>query len=153
MSEEINTNKGGAGKAFLKSIAFVLVVLAVYIYIAEVITDISGQAHRGSVAAGVGPEQGREIFFGKGKCSTCHSLGNEGSAIRCPNLGVVEGVSLHLICLFFSGQSYAPQSGQKQRGKNTIQLIILLRVITIRVLMLLMGSGTKCPSSGKHPLN
>ncbi len=91
MSEEINTNKGGAGKAFLKSIAFVLVVLAVYIYIAEVITDISGQAHRGSVAAGVGPEQGREIFFGKGKCSTCHSLGNEGSAIRCPNLGVVEG--------------------------------------------------------------
>lgn len=91
MTEEINTNKGGAGKAFLRSVVFVLIVLAIYIYIAEVITDISGQAHRGSVAAGVGPEQGREIFFGKGKCSTCHSLGNEGSAIRCPNLGVLEG--------------------------------------------------------------
>ncbi len=91
MAEEMNTNKGGAGKAFLRSVAFVLIVLAVYIYIAEVITEISGQAHRGTVAAGVGAEQGREIFFGKGKCSTCHSLGNEGSAIRCPNLGVVEG--------------------------------------------------------------
>jgi len=91
MSEEMNTNQGGAGKAFLRSVVFVLIVLGVYIYIAEVITDISGQAHRGSVAEGVGPEQGREIFFGKGKCSTCHSLGTEGSAIRCPNLGVIEG--------------------------------------------------------------
>ena len=91
MTEEINKNSGGAGKAFLRSVVFVLIVLAIYIYIAEVITDISGQAHRGSVAAGVGPEQGREIFFGKGKCSTCHSLGTEGSAIRCPNLGVIEG--------------------------------------------------------------
>lgn len=91
MSEEINTNKGVAGKAFLRSIVFVLIVLAVFIYIAEVITDISGQGHRGAVIEGVGPEQGREIFFGKGKCATCHSLGNEGGAIRCPNLGVVEG--------------------------------------------------------------
>lgn len=90
MDEEIK-NTGGARKAFLKSIAFVLIVLGVYIYIAEVITEISGQASRGAVAAGVGPELGREIFFGKGKCSTCHSLGNEGSAIRCPNLGVLEG--------------------------------------------------------------
>jgi putative heme-binding domain-containing protein len=89
MSEEIKS--GGSGKAFLRSVGFVLVVLAVYIYIAEVITEISGQAHRGAAAEGVGPEQGREIFFGKGKCSTCHSLGNEGSAIRCPNLGIKEG--------------------------------------------------------------
>ncbi|MBI3358827.1 MAG: hypothetical protein HY037_04480, partial [Nitrospirae bacterium] len=91
MAEEINTKKVSAGKAFIRSIGFVLVVLSVFIYIAEVITDISGQGHRGAVAAGVGPEQGREIFFGKGKCSTCHSLGNEGSAIRCPNLGIKEG--------------------------------------------------------------
>jgi len=83
--------KGGAGRAFLRSVVFVLGILGVYIYIAEVITDISGQGHRGAAAAGVGPEQGREIFFGKGKCSTCHSLGTEGSAIRCPNLGVTEG--------------------------------------------------------------
>ena len=93
MSEEINTNKGSAGKAFIRSVIFVLIVLTIYIYIAEVITDISGQAHRGTAAQGVGPEQGREIFFGKGKCSTCHSLGNEGSAIRCPNLGVQEGAA------------------------------------------------------------
>ncbi len=91
MGEEIKTGGGGAGKAFIRSVGFVLIILTVYIYIAEVITDISGQGHRGAVAAGVGPELGREIFFGKGKCSTCHSLGNEGSAIRCPNLGIKEG--------------------------------------------------------------
>ncbi len=88
---EEQTNKSGAQRAFIRSVVFVLTVLVVFIFIAEVITDISGQAHRGSVAAGVGPEQGQEIFFGKGKCSTCHSLGTQGSAIRCPNLGVKEG--------------------------------------------------------------
>jgi putative heme-binding domain-containing protein len=82
---------GGGAKAFGQSVVFVLCVLAVYIYIAEVITEISGQAHRGASAAGVGPELGREVFFGKGKCSTCHSLGTEGSAVRCPNLGIKEG--------------------------------------------------------------
>ncbi len=89
--ENQQVKKGGASRAFWRSVVFVLCVLGVYIYIAEVITEISGQAHRGAAAAGVGPEQGRELFFGKGKCSTCHSLGTEGSAIRCPNLGVKEG--------------------------------------------------------------
>ncbi len=83
--------KSGARAAFIRSVVFVFAVLGVYIYIAEVITDISGQAHRGSVATGVGPEMGREIFFGKGKCSTCHSLGGQGSAVRCPNLGATAG--------------------------------------------------------------
>ncbi len=90
MSEE-EIKGGGGAKAFGRSVIFVLAVLAIYIYIAEVITEISGQAHRGASAAGVGPELGREIFFGKGKCSTCHSLGTEGSAVRCPNLGIKEG--------------------------------------------------------------
>jgi len=90
MSEEIK-REGGGGHAFLRSLFFVLCILGVYIYVAEVITDISGQGHRGAVSTAVGPEMGKEIFFGKGKCSTCHSLGNEGSAIRCPNLGIVEG--------------------------------------------------------------
>jgi len=89
--EEIKPQKGGGARAFGQSVIFVIIVLSAYIYVAEVITDISGQGHRGSVAAGVGPEMGREIFFGKGKCSTCHSLGTEGSAVRCPNLGVKEG--------------------------------------------------------------
>jgi len=89
--ENQQVKKGGAARAFRKSVLFVLCVLGVYIYIAEVITDISGQANRGVAAAGVGPEQGRELFFGKGKCSTCHSLGTEGSAIRCPNLGATDG--------------------------------------------------------------
>jgi putative heme-binding domain-containing protein len=88
---ETKKKMDGATRAFLRSVVFVLCVLGVYIYIAGVITEISGQGNRGVAAAGVGPEQGREVFFGKGKCSTCHSLGTEGSAVRCPNLGVKDG--------------------------------------------------------------
>lgn len=37
----------------------------------------------------VSPEAGQKIFWGKGKCGTCHSIGSEGSAIRAPNQGVL----------------------------------------------------------------
>jgi len=74
--------------AFLKAVIFTVALCAVYIYIGEVITDISGGAKTAATAAGVSPESGEAIFWGKGKCHTCHSLGTRGSAIRGPNLGV-----------------------------------------------------------------
>ncbi|MGH7206041.1 MAG: hypothetical protein ACREI2_07520 [Nitrospiraceae bacterium] len=74
--------------AFLKAVIFTVALCAVYIYIGEVITDISGGAKTATTAAGVSPEAGEAIFWGKGKCHTCHSLGERGSAIRGPNLGV-----------------------------------------------------------------
>lgn len=73
--------------AFLKAALFAVGVCAVYIYIASVITDISGGAKTATTAAGVSPEAGEAIFWGKGKCHTCHALGDNGSAIRGPNLG------------------------------------------------------------------
>jgi mono/diheme cytochrome c family protein len=70
----------------------VLVTLALvgfFVYIGTVLTDISGEAggQAGIVAEGVNPEAGEAIFWGRGKCSTCHSVGSQGSAVRGPNLG------------------------------------------------------------------
>jgi len=67
-----------------RTLVFVLVMLGVFVYIGAVVTAISGGG--GTVAAeGVNPEAGEAIYWGKGKCSTCHSLGERGSAVRGPN--------------------------------------------------------------------
>jgi cytochrome c2 len=73
--------------SFVRAALFAVAVCAVYIYIAGVITEISGGAKGATTVAGVSPEAGESIFWGKGKCHTCHSLGDKGSAIRGPNLG------------------------------------------------------------------
>lgn len=77
-------------KGFIRAAIFTVILSLIYIYIAAVITDISGGAKSASTVAGVSPEAGESIFWGKGKCSTCHALGDRGSAIRCPNLGAID---------------------------------------------------------------
>lgn len=74
--------------AFVKAAIFAVAVCAIYIYIGEVITEISGGAKSAVTAKGINPEAGEGIFWGRGKCHTCHSIGDRGSAIRGPNLGV-----------------------------------------------------------------
>lgn len=74
--------------SFVKAAVFAVAVAATYITIGEVITNISGGAKTASTVAGISPEAGESIFWGKGKCHTCHSIGDRGSAIRAPNLGV-----------------------------------------------------------------
>jgi putative heme-binding domain-containing protein len=74
-------------QTFLKVVLFVLCIVGFFVYIGDAVTRISGVKKRGESAVGVGPEAGEVIFWGKGKCGTCHSIGNQGSAIRCPNLG------------------------------------------------------------------
>jgi putative heme-binding domain-containing protein len=74
-------------KGFVNATFFTVAVLGIYIYIAAEITRISGGAKRGGDTIGRSPEVGETIFWGKGKCHTCHSLGDEGSAVRAPNLG------------------------------------------------------------------
>jgi putative heme-binding domain-containing protein len=68
-----------------KTAVFVLVTLGVFVYIGALVTQISGGAGTTAVAEGVNPEAGEAIYWGKGKCSTCHSLGDRGSAVRGPN--------------------------------------------------------------------
>jgi putative heme-binding domain-containing protein len=75
-------------KSFIYATGFTLAICLIYIFIAAIITDISGGAKSAATAVGVSAEAGEAIFWGKGKCHTCHSLGERGSAIRAPNLGV-----------------------------------------------------------------
>lgn len=76
------------GKAVLKVFIFMLVLVGFFLYVGNTITRMTGGERKVVAAAGINPEAGEAIFFGKGKCSTCHSIGDRGSAIRCPNLGV-----------------------------------------------------------------
>ncbi|MBI2370485.1 MAG: c-type cytochrome [Deltaproteobacteria bacterium] len=67
---------------------FTLAVVGVFVYLGEVLTKISGEGARAaktSVAAGGSPEAGEALYWGKGKCHTCHRIGRRGSAIRGPD--------------------------------------------------------------------
>jgi putative heme-binding domain-containing protein len=73
-------------KTYLKIIIFTFVLIGFFIYIGEALTRISGGGAVSERAAGVNPEAGEAIFWGNGRCSTCHSVGSQGSAVRGPNL-------------------------------------------------------------------
>lgn len=68
-------------------VAFGLLLIAVLVSLVHVLTDLPGGGS-GPGATDASPEAGRAIFWGKGTCYTCHMVGGEGSAVRCPNLGV-----------------------------------------------------------------
>ena len=75
---------------FLRVALFAVLVVLVFVWMAELITRVSGEGtHRATAigAAGAGPEAGEAIFWGKGKCSTCHAVGGRGNAVRGPNQG------------------------------------------------------------------
>ncbi|MCP4700926.1 MAG: c-type cytochrome [Gammaproteobacteria bacterium] len=71
------------GKVFL----FLLIVLSSFIWVGHTITAMTGGEKKAGAAVDISPEGGETIFWGKGRCYTCHSLGGQGSAVRCPNLG------------------------------------------------------------------
>ena len=68
-------------------IIFGVALLLIFVYIGELMTRVSGLGTTGRAIIGISPEAGESIFWGKGKCYTCHSVGGRGSAIRAPNLG------------------------------------------------------------------
>jgi len=71
------------GRIFL----FLLVVLGLYLWIGYAITDLTGGGRKSSAAVDISPEGGEAIYWGKGRCFTCHSVGGQGSAVRGPNHG------------------------------------------------------------------
>lgn len=75
--------------ALLKVFASLLVVLGAFLWIGYAITSLSGGEVKVAAAGAVEitPEGGETIFWGKGRCFTCHSVGGRGSAVRGPNLG------------------------------------------------------------------
>lgn len=69
--------------------AFLLLVLGAFLWVGSTITDMTGGERR-TIAVGqveTSPEGGETVFWGKGRCFTCHSVGDRGSAVRGPNLG------------------------------------------------------------------
>ncbi len=73
--------------AIAKVFAFLLVVLGTYLWIGYSITSLTGGGNKTSAAVDVSPEGGEAIYWGKGRCFTCHSVGGQGSAVRGPNHG------------------------------------------------------------------
>lgn len=78
-------------RPFLGVTIFTVVIVLLFVYIGEVLTKVSGEAVKGAghgvSAVGATPEAGEAIFWRKGACYTCHSVGRRGSSIRAPNLG------------------------------------------------------------------
>ncbi|MBT3532526.1 MAG: cytochrome c, partial [Rhodospirillaceae bacterium] len=66
---------------------FLLIVLAIYLWIGYSITELTGGERTSSAAVDISPEGGETIYWGKGRCFTCHSVGGQGSAVRGPNHG------------------------------------------------------------------
>lgn len=72
------------GKVF----GFLLLVLGTFLWIGQAVTALTGGEKAAAGAVEVSPEGGETIFWGKGRCFTCHSMGDRGSAVRGPNQGV-----------------------------------------------------------------
>lgn len=73
--------------AVIKAGVFLLVLLGVFLWIGSAITDLTGGEKRPSAAVEISPEGGEAIYWGKGRCFTCHSVADRGSAVRGPNHG------------------------------------------------------------------
>jgi len=72
------------GKVF----AFLLLIVGTFLWIGHAVTALTGGEKAAAGAVEVSPEGGETIFWGKGRCFTCHSMGDRGSAVRGPNQGV-----------------------------------------------------------------
>ena len=75
------------GKSFAFLTIFIVVLCGGFVYLGSMITKLSGEKAGLAEATDVSPEGGETIFWGKGQCHTCHSIGKKGSGIRGPNLG------------------------------------------------------------------
>jgi len=73
--------------AVIKAALFLLVLLGAFLWIGNVITNLGGGEKRLSALVEISPEGGEAIYWGRGRCFTCHSLGDRGSAVRGPNHG------------------------------------------------------------------
>ena len=75
------------GSNWLKTPLFTVALVGLFVWAGEVVTRASGGGGGGAVGEGVSVEIGEQVFWGPGKCHTCHAIGTIGSSVRCPNLG------------------------------------------------------------------
>ncbi|MEE9195187.1 MAG: c-type cytochrome [Alphaproteobacteria bacterium] len=76
-----------ASGAVAKVFVFLLLALGAFLWVGYAVTDLAGGGERLATITEIGPEGGEAIFWGRGRCFTCHSLGDRGSAVRGPNQG------------------------------------------------------------------
>mgnify|MGYP001567440565 FL=1 len=78
-------------RPFLGVAVFTVAVVLAIMAVGELITRVSGEGGRRAAAVitagNITPEAGESVFWGKGKCSTCHAVGSRGNAIRGPDQG------------------------------------------------------------------
>ncbi|HSM09307.1 MAG TPA: hypothetical protein VLA33_09855 [Gemmatimonadota bacterium] len=67
---------------------FVVVLVAAFVWAGGVLSRASGETRRAAPGEGVSAENGELIFWGSGKCHTCHAVGTRGRSVRGPDLGV-----------------------------------------------------------------
>ena len=67
-------------KAVVFAFLFMLVVLGAFLWIGHSVTNMVGGGKKVVSAVEITPEGGETIFWGKGRCFTCHSVGGRGSA-------------------------------------------------------------------------
>tara|TARA_B100002003_G_scaffold234514_1_gene248522 strand:+ start:488 stop:1474 length:987 start_codon:yes stop_codon:yes gene_type:complete len=72
-------------RSFIYVSVFTIAVVLTFAWVTEIVTNISGLGGVQASVEGVNPEAGEALYWGIAKCSTCHSMGTRGSAIRGPN--------------------------------------------------------------------
>ncbi len=85
----------GPRPSWIKVTVFAVALVGLFVRTGDLVTAASGGARRADTApSGLSAAAGEQIFWGAGKCHTCHSVGARGGKIRGPNLGVAaEGAS------------------------------------------------------------
>ncbi len=79
--------RGILSGALPKVFVFMLIVLGAFLWVGYEITEMTGGAKKATGPVEVTPEGGEAIYWGRGRCFTCHSVGDRGSAVRGPNHG------------------------------------------------------------------
>ena len=73
--------------AVFKVSVFTVALVGFFIWLGSGITRVSGEGILAPLDEGLTVENGEQIFWGSGKCSTCHAIGSRGGSVRGPNLG------------------------------------------------------------------
>lgn len=80
-------SRSGLGGPWLRVALFVLTLIALFVWAGRALSRASGDMRRDAPGEGVTVENGEAIFWGPGKCHTCHAVGSRGSSVRGPDLG------------------------------------------------------------------
>ena len=99
--------------AVLKVSVFTVVLIGLFIWSGQGITRVSGEGSSVTLGEGVSAENGEQIFWGPGKCSTCHSIGSRGSSVRGPDLGQSDVGPIIAIRAVERGRARSSDSGRE----------------------------------------